>query len=79
MNTNFTQICFECGKYGHRVENCSQAFWQRTPTMGAGDQDEVALRAAEVEDHSSRKFGPWMLQSYIQRKVGKPGLVLVDR
>lgn len=58
-------ICFECGKYRHRVENCSRNYLQ-----GVGQRLGGSLKSEEVEiQKGDSSFGPWMLPKYSRRKL----------
>lgn len=59
-------ICFDCGKYGHRADNCSLHKAAQNP-MVVEPQQGVGTFAADGDSG----FGPWMLPKYGKRRPHK--------
>lgn len=62
-------ICFECGKYGHRLDDCPQIV--HAPSSQSGT---LATLQTVGEGHTDKAedqpFGPWMLPRNDIKKVG---------
>lgn len=60
-------ICFDCGKYGHRSDNCPAVELKKGEPMKK--QNHLKGRIAVEEGESV--FGPWMLPKFERKRVQK--------
>lgn len=60
----FTAICFECGRAGHRKENCPSRSMEIEETLqnpnNHTETEDEARKGKEVQEDKSGR-GPWML------------------
>lgn len=64
-------VCFKCGRFGHRRDECPLEADQRTMAVTSQDGEPqnaaaVVPRRAVTELREGDTFGPWML---VQRKT----------
>lgn len=52
---NLHQICFKCGKYGHRLEVCPSG------NDEVSGEDPLHLRSPSIPANPPDPFGPWMI------------------
>uniref|UniRef100_A0A5K1DET1 CCHC-type domain-containing protein n=1 Tax=Nymphaea colorata TaxID=210225 RepID=A0A5K1DET1_9MAGN len=64
-------ICFHCGRFGHKKEDCSMIIMQTTTNEPneEGSSGTMAPGAVASSRSVASSFGPWML---VQRKSRKP-------
>lgn len=72
-------ICFECGRYGHRLEQCPSKIQPPNTTAGpaAGERmepkwDHGPTRVSEASGKVGENFGPWMIAQRNNRRSRNP-------
>lgn len=70
------QICFECGKYGHRSTACQKS---DEPTRSPTVEDNKCGQNANcpVTEDQGSTFGPWLLAKRPKRRAGKSSAIIV--
>lgn len=61
-------ICFKCGKYGHKGEECRPEMESSTGT--SVDAATKTTNTTGTSNTTSSPYGPWMLSSYARRWQG---------
>ncbi|XP_057418503.1 uncharacterized protein LOC130712715 [Lotus japonicus] len=62
------QICFHCGRFGHRLDNCSLL----AAVPGTAGMEEKEGPRVRPEAEESQPFGEWMIVKRPQRKAPIP-------
>lgn len=55
------QICFHCGKYGHRQENCPKVPSSSNIATDGMENNQVTKETEQVKVDLTARYGPWMI------------------